>query len=317
MTNIPVGGIKEIIQILPPKGSHYPYRQKVLKEAIKNHPEMPALPFLLHIVTAQESAFQQLAHADSAPKEKISQEATPPFIAITNSTLSQFQLALQMICQKLTALLESEIKAEINKEIDEKTHGKTDEKGHPYHNILMIIASLNTRSQDQEAIKQILQQLLTLTLDKIPAEEHIFLIAALQTTLHHAATQLEIDKNYQLKERDLCPCCKMPAISSVLDNSEDGLRYLYCSFCETKWHVVRGQCTECLSNKSLYQQRIEGDKSPIYAEVCDECQTYLKVTDRTKTLLADPFIEDLLTLPLSIRLTEENYKTFGVNPYLL
>ena len=302
MTNIPVGGIKEIIQILPPKGSHYPYRQKVLKEAIKNHPDMTALPFLLHIVTAQESAFQQLASLNSTEKKKIPPQETPPFIAITNETLTQFQVALKTICQKLKLIFTQEI------------DGTAD---HSYHNILSIIETIEEKSQDQVALKTLLQQLLTLELDKITAKERIFLLAALQVTLHHAATQLEIDKNYQLKERDLCPCCKMPTISSVLDNSEDGLRYLYCSFCETKWHVVRGQCTECMSNKSLYQQRIEGDKSPIYAEVCDECHTYLKVTDRTKTLLADPFVEDLLTLPLSIRLTEENYQTFGINPYLL
>lgn len=302
MTNIPVGGIKEIIQILPPKGSHYPYRKKVLKEAIKNHPDMTALPFLLHIVMVQEDAFQQLSSLNSTEKKKIALQETPPFIAITNETLTQFQVALKTICQKLKLIFTQEI------------DGTAD---HPYHNILSIIATIEEKSQDQVALKTLLQQLLTLELDKIAAEERIFLLAALQVTLHHAAAQLEIDKNYQLRERDLCPCCKMPAISSVLDNNEDGLRYLYCSFCETKWHVVRGQCTECMSNKSLYQQRIEGDKSPIYAEVCDECQTYLKVTDRTKTLLADPFIEDLLTLPLSIRLTEENYQTFGVNPYLL
>lgn len=302
MTNIPVGGIKEIIQILPPKGSHYPYRQKALKEAIKNHPDMPALPFLLHIVTAQESAFEQLAAIDTTDKQQITSQETPPFITITDQTLTQFQLALREICQKL------------KQDFTQKIDGTAD---HPYHNILTIIATIEEKSDDQTALKLLFQQLLTLDLEKIAAEERIFLLAALQVTLHYAATRLEIDRNYQLKERDLCPCCKMPAISSVLDNSEDGLRYLYCAFCETKWHVVRGQCTECVSNKSLYQQRIEGDKSPIYAEVCDECNSYLKVTDRTKTLLADPFIEDLLTLPLSLRLTEENYQTFGVNPYLL
>lgn len=293
MTMTPTGGIKEIVHVLPPKGNYYPYRLKVLEKAIQETPDSPVLPFLKHVVAAQNIAFEALKNNDTShdfQKEE-------PFIIMNDAMLSKFKMALSVLSTSLKESIQ-------DKNIDAAA-------------ILSALDALQETIEDPAKLHAIFESILMLDFDNIEADQRLFLLAAMQTTLHFEATNLTVDKKYLLQDRTLCPCCKMPAISSVLDNSEDGLRYLYCSFCETKWHVVRGQCTECLSNKSLYQSKIEELDSPMSAETCDECQTYLKFLDRTRTLLADPFIEDLLTLPLAIKLGEENYKTFGLNPYFI
>ncbi len=294
MIQTPAGGVKEIIRVLPPKGSHYPFRQKVLEKALNQDPDSPVLPFLMKVVKAQESAYQVLQASNEIPEF----QSEEPFIVMNDVIFHSFQRAIKQFCITLAEL----------------THTKN---SCDYSEIIKAIDSLATNLEDQHKTEQFFHDILTLDLEALPSHQRLFLLAAMQVTLHFAASKLTVADDYIIQEKELCPCCKMPAISAVLDNAEDGLRYLYCSFCETKWHVVRSICTECNSNKSLFQATLEPLESPMSAEVCGECRTYLKFLDRTKTLLADPFIEDLLTLPLAIKLDDKNYQTFGLNPYFV
>lgn len=294
MSTIPTGGIKEIIRVIPPKGSHYPFRLKALQKALENDSNSPVLPFLMKIVNAQESAFQTL----NAITPTFEFQKEEPFFIMNETMIQLFHSAVNAICDDLINRI--------------NTKNSSD-----YSEILKAIHALTLELQNSEKVQQYFQEIITLDLEALPAHQRLFLLAAMQVTLHFTATNLQVDDHYLLQDKELCPCCKMPAISSILDNSENGLRYLYCSFCETKWHVVRSSCTECSSNKSLFQTSIEALNSPMSAEVCDECKTYLKFHDRTKTLLSDPFIEDLLTLPLAIKLANKDYQTFGLNPYFV
>lgn len=294
MSMIPTGGIKEIIRVLPPKDSYYPFRLQALQKALDNDPNSPVIPFLMKVVHAQESAFQAL----KSKKATFNFQEKEPFFVMDEAMLQCFQQTAITFCEALKARIE--------------TKNSSD-----YSEILKAVNALNTVLTDKDKVQQYFQDIITLDLEAIPAHQRLFLLASMQVTLHFAATNLKVDDQYLLEAHDLCPCCKMPAISSVIDNSEGGLRYLYCSFCETKWHVVRSTCTECASNKSLFQTTMEALDSPMSAEVCGECNTYLKFLDRTKTLIADPFIEDLLTLTITIKLTDKDFHTFGLNPYFV
>lgn len=294
MSTIPTGGIKEIIRVIPPKGSHYPFRLQALQNALDHDPNSPIIPFLIKVVKAQESAFQALKETS----ETLETQTQEPFFIIDDAMLRCFHTAAVKLSHALIERIE--------------TKNSSD-----YSEILKAISTLTDELQSLEKTALYFQEIITLNFEALPAHQRLFLLSAMQVTLHFAATKLSIKADYQLQETDLCPCCKMPAISAILDNSEDGLRYLYCSFCETKWHIVRSTCTECASNKSLFQSKIEELNSPMFAEVCDECHTYIKFHDRTKTLLSDPFVEDLLTFPLAVKLSQEKYQTFGLNPYFV
>ncbi len=297
MTMKPTGGIEKIIPIIPPKGSYYPYRLKAIEKAIAKQPEAHFLPFIRSVVKAQEAAYQALKkdHPLSPIVANNANDTKTPFLSVDQALAPLYQQALLTMIEMLL------VDPEINDEI--KSH--------------LIALQTEIKQQGLSLITEYYQKLIALEFNELPQHQRLFLVTALQVLLHFEASSVEVNEDYLLRDKELCPCCHMPAISSVLDNSDNGLRYLYCSFCETKWHVVRGQCTECSSNKSLYQSKIEELDRPLYAEVCDECQTYLKTVDRTKTLIADPFIEDILTLPLSLRLSEDEYQTFGLNPYLI
>ncbi len=294
MTMTPTGGIKEIIAVIPPKGNHYPFRLQAINTALKNTPDSPVLPFLQALVSAQNVTYSALEKHYTTHHFQDEE----PFIVMDEEIVRRFQNAGITFLTELHSILE-------------KTESMQ------YAAVITTLETLKDELHNEAKATQYFKEVLALNLEAISAEKRLFVLAIMQTTLHFEAAHLTVDKQYILKNRELCPCCKMPAISSVLDNTEDGLRYLYCSFCETKWHVVRSQCTECVSNKSLFQSKIEELESPMSAETCDECHTYLKFLDRTKKIMTDPFIEDLLTLPLAIKLHSDEYKTHGFNPYLV
>lgn len=282
----PSGGIQELIHVLPPKTSHYPTRLTALDRAIELYPDEENLYFLKVIVDAQAALFESMESAtftfnSDAPFLQNPAVLFPQFKALVHQMVGFFE-------ENVTPLPEQ------------------------LERIFMELKDLSDNS-----LKEMFEALLTLNIEEIPAEFRLFLSASLQVLLHKAATELNVDKEYLLTEREVCPCCQMPATVSVIDNEDGGLRYLYCSFCETKWHFVRSQCTECVSNKNLFQTGVEEEDFLMTAEVCDECKTYLKYLDRTENSEADPFIEGFLALPLDLALAEAGYKTYGINPYLL
>lgn len=286
MTMTPSGGIQELIHVLPPTTSRYPARLEALDKAIELYPDEENLYFLKVVVDAQAMLFDSLA------KDHFQFNDTAPFL---QKRAEEFALFKELVT-KMIRFFEEQIS--------------------PLPEQLETIFT-ELKALPENSLKTMYEALLVLDIEEIPAEFRLFLSASLQVLLHKAATTLEVEKDYLLTEREHCPCCQMPANASVIDNEDGGLRYLYCSFCETKWHFVRSQCTECVSNKNLFQTDLEEEDFLMTAEVCDECKTYLKYLDRTENSDADPFIEGFLSLPLDFALAEADYKTYGINPYLL
>lgn len=113
-----------------------------------------------------------------------------------------------------------------------------------------------------------------------------------------------------------CPMCGDAAIASVIDPMENGLRYLVCNTCETKWHKVRSTCHSCSNTGKIEQLSVEGQESVMKAESCPECHTYIKHIDRTKNPMLDVYVEDLATLSLDFTLAEEDQQRQSFNLYL-
>ncbi|MHC5225780.1 hypothetical protein [Ignatzschineria sp. LJL83] len=285
---------QEIVQVIFPEKNNYLLRLQSLEIALQKQPHSPIIPFLMAIVSAQNTIFQSL-NCQNTPIS-FSQKSS----IINTANLSEnFKQATILLCESLIEIFE-----------------KSDDS-QKYSEIIKILLNLLEKIEDAHQNNKYFQKILNLDLELIPAPKRIFLLTSMQALLHSFATNCSVGEKHMVDNKESCPCCKMPAISSVLDNSEHGLRYLYCSFCETKWHVVRSTCTICDSNQFLYRDKIEQLNSPMHAEVCDECYSYLKFLDRSQTPNSDPFIEDLITLPLSIKLSNAHYKTFGLNPYLV
>ncbi len=129
-----------------------------------------------------------------------------------------------------------------------------------------------------------------------------------------------------------CPCCGSRPVASITRNSGDlmGQRYLHCSLCSTQWHMLRIQCTHCLSAKSIAYQSLDaagadGDDDAsgraavavVQAETCDDCGHYLKIMHTDRNPFVDPVADDLATLTLDLLVSDTGLKRHGVNLMLL
>ncbi len=167
--------------------------------------------------------------------------------------------------------------------------------------------------------------------------------AALQVYWMHMV--LEVQRQHQadgqpfarLADETACPCCGSRPTASITRGSGESLgqRYLHCSLCGTQWHLVRIQCSHCLSSKGLAYQSLDvaqpdgeaagaegGDarraaQAVIQAETCDECGHYLKIMHTDRDPFVDPVADDLASLTLDLLVSETGPQRHGVNLMLL
>ena len=146
-----------------------------------------------------------------------------------------------------------------------------------------------------------------------------FVAAALQVYWTHMATTLGTHAFAANDISNLCPVCASPPVSSIvrIGGSENGLRYLCCSVCNTQWHMVRVKCSNCESTKGISYYAIEGTSGAVKAETCEECSTYLKIMHMDKEPQVDPVADDLATLALDLMMDESGQSRSGPNLFLI
>lgn len=111
----------------------------------------------------------------------------------------------------------------------------------------------------------------------------------------------------------LLPCA--PVASLVLGGAREGLRYLQCSLCETRWHRVRAVCVDCGASDKIDHWTLDDARSPIQIETCGDCKGYIK----TFRLDYDPELEamadDLGSFSLDNAIEEKGFMRIGINPF--
>ena len=93
----------------------------------------------------------------------------------------------------------------------------------------------------------------------------------------------------------------------------NGLRYLVCSLCACEWHYVRVKCSLCRSTKKLDYLHFEGSPQGVKAEVCPECNGYLKQLYLDLAPDGESLSADLATLDLDMLLSEQGFQRQAPN----
>ena len=146
-----------------------------------------------------------------------------------------------------------------------------------------------------------------------------FVAAALQVAYTVMASRIDASRLQKLDADNACPCCGSPPVASVvrLGAAIANLRYLHCGLCNTEWNVPRAVCTHCGTDKDVALYEIEGAGSPVRAETCDGCRSYLKIVYQEKDPHVDPVADDLATLALDLLVDEAGYERAGPNLLLI
>ncbi|MDP5239852.1 formate dehydrogenase accessory protein FdhE [Uliginosibacterium sp. 31-16] len=156
--------------------------------------------------------------------------------------------------------------------------------------------------------------------DTAPAEACDFIIAAaLQVVWADAAHQaLPGFRQPTAVPAAACPCCGSAPHASLVYAGEgkDGLRYLECSLCATRWNAIRARCTHCDTGEVVQYFGLEGGSEAVRAEACDTCHSYIKTFFPKHDSQIDPQADDLATLALDVLVGEQGYARSTPNLFL-
>lgn len=178
-----------------------------------------------------------------------------------------------------------------------------------------VSAALQQLSQaDSGQRKAWAVNLLSGQFDLLPAALVPFLGAGLQVAFSHWLLALPVGTLSERESCTQCPACGSPPVAGMIRHrgKQIGLRYLTCSLCSCEWHFVRVKCSHCEESKQLgYLSRQHDDKkpetAPIRAEVCPNCQGYLKHFYLEYDSEAEAIADDLASLDLDMSVSDEGY----------
>lgn len=175
------------------------------------------------------------------------------------------------------------------------------------------------QQSDSDALEALAAPILSGRYEIIDHAAALFVTAALQVYWTHMASALGDRAVGRSEIHNLCPvCASHPGASVVrIGGAEQGLRYLSCSMCQTQWHMVRVKCSNCESTKGISYFMIEGSSGVVKAESCDECGSYLKIMYMDKSPHADPVADDLATLALDLKMSENGIYRSGPLLFLM
>jgi len=107
----------------------------------------------------------------------------------------------------------------------------------------------------------------------------------------------------------LCPFCnRKPALGILRPQGDGGRRSLLCGLCLAEWEFRRLVCAGCGEEDNAKLPVYTATELPhIRVECCDTCKTYIKCIDLTKNGLADPLVDELASVPLSLWAQEHGY----------
>ena len=181
------------------------------------------------------------------------------------------------------------------------------------------IILMRLQQMDSAALEAFATDILSGQFDGMELGAAPFVAAALQVYWTHMASTLGARAFAPSDISNLCPVCASPPAASIvrIGGSENGLRYLCCSVCNTQWHMVRVKCTNCESTKGISYFMIEGASGAVKAEACEECGAYLKIMHMDKDPQVDPVADDLATLVLDLMMDENGRSRSGPNLFLI
>ncbi|MFC3169007.1 formate dehydrogenase accessory protein FdhE [Paracoccus fontiphilus] len=156
--------------------------------------------------------------------------------------------------------------------------------------------------------------------DRIPedsAAPHLFVGAAVQVHLARLAATLDAASLVKIRT-GTCPTCGgRPATSSVMGATGiESTRYATCGCCATQWNEVRVVCLCCGSNAAISYRSAETDEATVKAEVCGDCNSWVKILYQVKNASLDPIADDVFSLGLDMLMKDTDFRRGGFNPFI-
>ncbi len=85
------------------------------------------------------------------------------------------------------------------------------------------------------------------------------------------------------------------------------------------WNEVRVKCLACGSTKGIGYRAVEtrDEEATVKAEVCDPCNSWMKILYQNKNPSLDVVADDVASLGLDLLMKDTEYKRAGFDPFLM
>lgn len=151
-------------------------------------------------------------------------------------------------------------------------------------------------------------------LPEMAPSERFLAQAFLQPVAEYLAVSADFDSgpNYA---QPICPfCSRKPAVGVLRPEGDGGKRSLVCSFCATEWQFRRVLCLTCgEQEKGMLPVYIDEELDYVRVEGCDTCKSFIKTIDLTKNGRANPLVDELASIPLTLWAQERGYAKAELN----
>jgi len=163
------------------------------------------------------------------------------------------------------------------------------------------------------ADKVLAQEFATISSDKA-----VFVWAALSLYWFQLVQQIPHNaKQESTEDLHLCPVCSAsPTASMIHLGTNQGLRYMHCSLCESEWNMVRTQCTNCGESSDLDYWSLDDHLAAVRSESCGSCHSYLKALYQEKDPKMEVIADDLASIFLDMEMEKKGFMKSGLNPFV-
>lgn len=176
-----------------------------------------------------------------------------------------------------------------------------------------------------ETLQKMSHSELNLLADKLLSEGYLaegsdkalFIWAALSLYWVQLVQQIPHQAREEGGSNNYCPVCNSAPVASVVQlGTVEGVRYLHCSLCESEWHLVRTQCSNCQEGGKLNYWALDNEFAAVRAESCGDCHSYLKIMYQEKDVEVEAVADDLASLFLDDEMEKQNFAKSAINPFL-
>lgn len=277
--------------LLPDLRQHFGPRATRLRQLADGHHQAGYLLFAASVAQAQQAVLEALP----VPAEELQALAARvgqgvPLDVHTLPRSAYWQVALRHLIEHLAASASG-----------------------PVAEVLASISDMCAEQRERCA-----QHLLEGRYDQVDSGQAVFFWAAL--TLYYSQLAAALPASAQAcvgEQRQFCPVCgSAPMASEILTGKRAGLRYLHCSLCESRWHMVRVKCSNCEGTGKLDYWSLERQDNPVKAESCEDCTSYLKVFYHEHDQALDAVADDLASLALDAELEREGFARSSISPFV-
>lgn len=270
----------------------YQRRAARLRELAQDHPLADYLLFAAAIADAQLALLEDMPIPQDPRLQALSGEQ------LANKPLDVKNWQRDPIWRKLLTALLEKLKPSANDQI------------------LTTIEWLE-KAADSE-LEDLADKVLAQEFATISSDKAVFVWAALSLYWFQLVQQIPHNaKQESTEDLHLCPVCSAsPTASMIHLGTNQGLRYMHCSLCESEWNMVRTQCTNCGESSDLDYWSLDEHLAAVRSESCGSCHSYLKALYQEKDPKMEVIADDLASIFLDMEMEKKGFMKSGLNPFV-